>query len=49
MKIICQIILLILFLSTSARETVTFTFDDKEMAEQFNTAFRQAIRLCKPK
>ena len=27
-------------------KTVTFTFDDKEMAEQFNSALRQAIKLC---
>jgi hypothetical protein len=25
---------------------VAFTFDTKEMAEKFDTAFRQAIRLC---
>ena len=27
-------------------ETLTFTFDDKEESETFNSAFRQAIRLC---
>jgi hypothetical protein len=26
---------------------IAFTFDTKEMSEQFNAAFRQAIRLCK--
>lgn len=27
-------------------ETVTFTFDTREMAEQFDTVFRRAIKLC---
>ena len=27
-------------------QTVTFTFEDKEMAERFNSALREAIRLC---
>ena len=30
-------------------ETLTFTFDSKEMSEQFDAAFRQAIKLCKAK
>jgi hypothetical protein len=30
-------------------ETLTFTFDTKEESEQFNAAFRQAIRLCRAK
>jgi hypothetical protein len=30
-------------------ETLTFTFDDKEMSEKFNAAFRQAIRICTAK
>ena len=30
-------------------ETLTFTFDSKEMSEKFDAAFRQAIRLCKEK
>jgi hypothetical protein len=30
-------------------ETMTFTFDSKEMSEQFDAAFRQAIRLCNEK
>lgn len=30
-------------------ETITFTFDDKEMSEKFNAAFRQAIRICTAK
>ena len=29
--------------------TMHFTFDDRVMSEQFNTAFRQAIRLCQGK
>jgi hypothetical protein len=28
---------------------LAFTFDTKEMGEQFDAAFRQAIRLCKSK
>lgn len=28
---------------------VTFTFDSKELAEQFNAAFRQAIKICTSK
>ena len=30
-------------------ETVTFTFDSKEMSEKFDAALRQAIRLCNEK
>lgn len=30
-------------------EHVTFTFDSKELAEQFNAAFRQAIKICTSK
>jgi hypothetical protein len=30
-------------------DTLMFTFDDKEAADKFNAAFRQAIRLCKAK
>lgn len=30
-------------------ETLTFTFDDKEMSEKFNAAFRQAVRICTAK
>lgn len=30
-------------------ETLTFTFDDREMSERFNAAFRQAIKLCQGK
>jgi hypothetical protein len=30
-------------------ETLTFTFDSKEMSEKFNAAFRQTIRLCQAK
>jgi hypothetical protein len=30
-------------------ETLTFTFDTKEESEQFDAAFRQAIRLCRKK
>jgi hypothetical protein len=29
--------------------TLTFTFDSQEMSEQFNAAFRQAIKLCTAK
>jgi hypothetical protein len=29
--------------------TLTFTFDSKDMSEQFDAAFRQAIRLCNEK
>jgi hypothetical protein len=29
-------------------EAVTFTFDNKEASEKFNTAFRQAIKICQP-
>ena len=28
---------------------IAFTFDTKEMSEQFDTAFRQAIRVCRSK
>jgi len=30
-------------------ETLTFTFDDKETSDEFDAAFRQAIRLCQAK
>jgi hypothetical protein len=30
-------------------EILTFTFDTREMSEQFDAAFRQAIRLCQTK
>lgn len=30
-------------------DSITFTFDKKETAEQFNAAFRQAIKLCTTK
>ena len=29
-------------------ETLTFTFDSKETSEKFDTAFRQAIKICQP-
>jgi hypothetical protein len=29
--------------------TLTFTFDDRDAAERFNAAFRQAIKLCQSK
>ena len=29
-------------------ETLTFTFESKEMSEKFDAAFRQAIRICQP-
>ena len=29
-------------------ETLTFTFDNKETSENFDTAFRQAIKICQP-
>lgn len=29
-------------------ETLTFTFDNKETSEKFDTAFRQAIKICQP-
>jgi len=28
---------------------IAFTFDTKQMSEQFDAAFRQAIRLCRAK
>lgn len=27
-------------------DTITFTFDDREMSEKFDSAFRQAIKQC---
>jgi hypothetical protein len=30
-------------------ETLTFTFDNKEMSEKFDAVFRQAIRICQGK
>jgi hypothetical protein len=30
-------------------DTLTFTFDDRDAAEGFNAAFRQAIKLCQSK
>ena len=30
-------------------DTITFTFDNKQRSEQFNVAFRQAIKLCTSK
>ncbi len=30
-------------------DTITFTFDNKQTSEQFNAAFRQAIKLCTSK
>jgi hypothetical protein len=30
-------------------DTLTFTFDDKEMSQRFDAAFRRAIKLCHPK
>jgi hypothetical protein len=32
-----------------AAETLTFTFDSREMSEQFDAAFRHAVRLCRTK
>jgi hypothetical protein len=29
--------------------TVTFTFDDKQLGERFDAAFRRLIRLCQPR
>jgi hypothetical protein len=29
-------------------DTLTFTFDNKETSEKFDTAFRQAIKICQP-
>ena len=29
-------------------DTLTFTFDKKETSEKFDTAFRQAIKICQP-
>ena len=29
-------------------ETLTFTFESKEMSEKFDAVFRQAIRICQP-
>ena len=29
-------------------EALTFTFDNKDTSEKFNTAFRQAIKICQP-
>lgn len=29
--------------------TVTFSFDDKQMGERFNAAFRRLIKLCQPR
>ena len=36
-------------LTTWNGETLTFTFDSKEMSEQFDAALRRAIRLCNEK
>ena len=30
-------------------DTLTFTFDDREMSERFNSAFRRLIKLCQPR
>ncbi|HJT28309.1 MAG TPA: hypothetical protein VJ784_12940 [Pyrinomonadaceae bacterium] len=29
-------------------DTLTFTFDNKQTSEKFDTAFRQAIKICQP-
>ncbi len=35
-------------LRTWKAEALTFTFDSKDTSENFNTAFRQAIKICQP-
>lgn len=35
--------------STGGLGYLTFTFDSKELAEQFNAAFRSAISICNSK